>query len=318
MVAFHSFDLHRQHYQSEWHRFNLNRRVKSLPPVTESHYNTLTVPSEDSPNLPIDKKMSKMAVKADDPTSLVGISNEQEFEAVLRERLAKDRINVNQDCLFCGRFHGDSLEQVFEHMQKEHGLYIPDRDCLVDFPGLLQYLADKVAVGYCLSCADGRLPFSSLDAVRKHMQDKGHLKIRFDNDGSAELADFYDWGRLSTPSDDSDYEDVALITPDGTELVTVNGARIGNRAYFKYYKQYLRPAPTTEEEALKRQERLDTQLMIRQRGKDGQLALGTGAARLTETEKRDQRVSMADRLQEELAVGMKQNKFQPHFRLQIR
>lgn len=319
MVAFHSFDLHRQHYQSEWHRFNLNRRVKGLPPVTEPHYDsvvsaaTVSDSADKRQERQLQEKMERVSVNQD-PTSMVGVTSEEELEQVLKERLSKYRLDVTKDCLFCTRHQSGSVEENLEHMRQQHGLYVPDRDCVTDLPGLLQYLADKVAVGYCLYCADGRLPFAGLEAVRKHMLDKGHVKIRYDEEGSSELADFYNWDHLFEDADSD--QDAALITPDGTELLTVGGSRIGNRAYFKYYKQYLRPAPATEEEAERRQRHLDSQAMIRQRGQNGQLALGS--VRLSETERRDQRVSMVDRLQEELALGVKANKFQPHFRLQIR
>jgi pre-60S factor REI1 len=56
------------------------------------------------------------------------------------------------------------------HMTKTHSLFIPDLEYLVDMRGLIQYLSDKVSVGYeCLSCNGRGKGFHSLEAVRKHM-----------------------------------------------------------------------------------------------------------------------------------------------------
>ncbi|KAG1436815.1 hypothetical protein G6F56_013396 [Rhizopus delemar] len=38
-VAFQSAESQRKHYQSEWHRYNLKRKVVSLPPVPLSQFN---------------------------------------------------------------------------------------------------------------------------------------------------------------------------------------------------------------------------------------------------------------------------------------
>jgi pre-60S factor REI1 len=314
MVAFHSFDLHRQHYQTEWHRFNLNRRVRGLPPVTEAHHDSTIINVQEQE--PSTKKNNTSTIE-DEVVDL---------EKLLKDRLSTNKLDANKHCLFCPAM-SDSFEAALAHMSTQHGLYIPDQDFMADLPGLVQYLLDKVCVGYCLYCADGKAPFNTLEAVRRHMDDKGHQKIRFDEEGSAELADFYDWSSLQdgdgvehdSDSGCSEYEDcddsAAFVSPDGTELCTATGARIGNRAYFKYYRQYLRPVSSEELEA-ERQQKLHSQHLVRQRGQRGQLA--ETSRQFTPEERRDRRVGLADRLQEELALGVKANKFQPYYRLQIR
>jgi pre-60S factor REI1 len=39
-VAFKSGEGQRTHYRSEWHRYNLKRKVVSLPPVTSEQFNS--------------------------------------------------------------------------------------------------------------------------------------------------------------------------------------------------------------------------------------------------------------------------------------
>jgi pre-60S factor REI1 len=65
-------------------------------------------------------------------------------------------------------------------MQLAHGFFIPDREYLVDLPGLILYLSEKVAIGnVCLYCNGKGKEYKSMEAVRKHMVDKSHCKVRF-------------------------------------------------------------------------------------------------------------------------------------------
>lgn len=48
----------------------------------------------------------------------------------------------------------------------------------------------------CLYCNERCHPFTSLEAVRKHMAAKGHCKVHYgdgDEDEEAELEEFYDY-----------------------------------------------------------------------------------------------------------------------------
>ncbi|MQL05480.1 C2H2-type zinc finger protein, partial [Escherichia coli] len=77
--------------------------------------------------------------------------------------------------------------------------FIPDVEYLKDPKGLLTYLCLKVKRDYmCLYCNDRCYPFSSLEAVRKHMEAKSHCKVHYgDGDGDVEeeveLDEFYDY-----------------------------------------------------------------------------------------------------------------------------
>lgn len=105
-------------------------------------------------------------------------------------------------CLFCKRTFSSSAVTL-EHMIAQHSLYIRDSDYLSDTNGLLVYLGNlayvvekpktktdyKVGVGReCVQC-DRR--FYSVDAVRKHMRDKGHSVVSAD---APDIFDFYDYG----------------------------------------------------------------------------------------------------------------------------
>jgi pre-60S factor REI1 len=39
-LVFANVDLQKQHYNSEWHRYNAKRRIADLPPISEDQFNT--------------------------------------------------------------------------------------------------------------------------------------------------------------------------------------------------------------------------------------------------------------------------------------
>jgi len=79
-------------------------------------------------------------------------------------------------------------------MSAAHSFFIPDTDYLVDLSGLITYLGDKIAVGnVCIYCNEKSKAYRSLDAVRSHMNDKGHHKLAYEAADRAEYADYYDF-----------------------------------------------------------------------------------------------------------------------------
>ena len=70
---------------------------------------------------------------------------------------------VPEKCLFCRQISDTMEESVcflsmthsnITHMFQKHGLIIPDRHCVIDMEGLLDYLGQKVAFSLCLSTVD--------------------------------------------------------------------------------------------------------------------------------------------------------------------
>ncbi|CBK20013.2 uncharacterized protein [Blastocystis hominis] len=93
---------------------------------------------------------------------------------------------IPEKCLFCRQI-SDTMEEYLyfhsvthsniTHMFQKHGMIIPDRHCVIDLEGLLDYLGQKISVGcICLTCNHG---FKSPIAVRAHMLDKGHTSIAY-------------------------------------------------------------------------------------------------------------------------------------------
>lgn len=167
-------------------------------------------------------------------------------------------------CLFCTAT-SPSLQDNLSHMSSAHSFFIPDADYLVDTTGLINYLAEKIAVGnLCIYCNGKGRELHTLQAVRKHMVDKAHCKIAYDTEtDKLEISDYYDFTpsyppEPSTPNNEDVWEDVdgdegdVVDGSDGSdhlpdnqlaygdteyELVLPSGARIGHRSMKRYYAQ---------------------------------------------------------------------------------
>lgn len=112
-------------------------------------------------------------------------------------------------CLFCN-YRSPTWKLSVAHMEKFHGMFIPERTYLADEEGLIRYLADKITEDHeCLYCHTLK---GTLAGVQTHMRDKGHCMIAFETeDDQIEIGQFYDFS--STYSDDEDEED-----EDGVKL----------------------------------------------------------------------------------------------------
>ena len=130
-------------------------------------------------------------------------ASEEQVNQTIDEKIAAARARISPtQCLFCPQT-SSSLEDSLTHMSVAHSFFIPDAEYLVDLSGLITYLGEKIAVGnLCIFCNGKGREFRSLDAVRKHMLDKGHSKIAYDTeDDRLEISDFYDFSS-SYPVDD--------------------------------------------------------------------------------------------------------------------
>jgi pre-60S factor REI1 len=132
---------------------------------------------------------------ASEPTKLSHLISEDtpedEISLTLEQKLLASRALHPTNCLFC-TVKSKSIESNLDHMFKAHSFYVPERTFLADVPGFLLYLGEKLAVGnVCLFC-EGE--FGTLQAVRGHMKDKAHQKIRYETDlDRAEFAEYYDF-----------------------------------------------------------------------------------------------------------------------------
>ncbi|KAI0342054.1 hypothetical protein BDW22DRAFT_1331493 [Trametopsis cervina] len=190
-------NAYRSHINSKKHKDNELKAAKA--PLHVSPPSNDEIPPETSQEpAPSDNKTSPeiitrqlaavtLTVDADAPEAEVIQTIDEKIAA------ARSRLQPTQ-CLFCPE-SSPSLEDNLTHMSALHSFFIPDADFLVDLTGLITYLGEKIAVGnVCIYCNGKGREFRTLDAVRKHMDDKAHCKLAYDSERDRlELSDFYDF-----------------------------------------------------------------------------------------------------------------------------
>ena len=106
------------------------------------------------------------------------LTPEQAEEKEFQKKLSNKVEIPPTTCLFCHpklKQNFPTIEENTEHMFRQHGLYIPETQYLVDKKGLIEYLAEKIGFGFCIACNyQGR----NTEAAREHMQTKRHMRIR--------------------------------------------------------------------------------------------------------------------------------------------
>ena len=118
-------------------------------------------------------------------------------------------------CLFCN-YSSPSLSLNVLHMGKIHGMFIPEQPYLVDLPGLVRHLREKIFTFHeCLYC--GKIK-GTTSGVQTHMRDKGHCMIGFDSEEEmVEIGQFYDFRSSYPDSNGGDDEDDDDDDDKGTE-----------------------------------------------------------------------------------------------------
>ncbi|KAK9447977.1 C2H2 type zinc-finger-domain-containing protein [Limtongia smithiae] len=193
---------------------------------------------------------------------------EEDIDAIIAERLQNALRLPVTDCIFCPA-HFEEIDTNIVHMQKDHGMFLPEPNYIVDIEGLVTYLSEKVTIGNaCLYCSFvGR----SLNSVRDHMLAKQHCKIPYDSeDDQLEISDFYDFTSTYSDEDGGDWEEISgdeeddgtstvasrrpvvedqlILDESGLELILPkSGMRIGHRSLARYYRQSFRPTEPTRD-----------------------------------------------------------------------
>lgn len=187
---------YRSHINSRKHKENeVKAAQRALRPPTpkEELIQVDDVPSiSPDTQIPVAVVTGKMAAVT---LTVDADATEDDVSRTIEEKIAAARSRLQPtQCLFCPH-NSDSLEANISHMSIAHSFFIPDTEYLVDLTGLITYLGEKIAVGnICIYCNGKGREFRTLEAVRKHMVDKGHCKIAYDTESERlELSDFYDF-----------------------------------------------------------------------------------------------------------------------------
>ncbi|KZV76321.1 hypothetical protein PENSPDRAFT_598627 [Peniophora sp. CONT] len=190
----------RSHVQSKKHKENEIKALSKPKPATPAEEaDPDTVPSAEpiaSTSTALDVIEETAAPTANGISLAMDVdATEEEVNMTIDQKIAAARSGLTTShCLFCSTI-SSSLEDNLTHMSSTHSFFVPDAEFLVDLPGLLTYLGEKVAVGnICLYCNGKGREFRTLDAVRKHMVDKSHCKIAYSTESEMmEIVDYYDF-----------------------------------------------------------------------------------------------------------------------------
>ncbi|KAL0956071.1 hypothetical protein HGRIS_002240 [Hohenbuehelia grisea] len=225
-------NAYRSHINSKKHKEN-----EAKPPRPASQPSTSAAASTSTPaSAPQSDPSALMSVREiadeDEPTDA---DTDAAIAAEIDAKIAAaPKLSPETDCLFCNTTSA-SLDETLAHMASAHSFFVPDAEYLIDLPGLLRYLGEKLAIGnLCIYCNLRSREYRSLDAVRRHMADKGHCKIAYDSENDKlEVSDYYDFSS-SYPAEapesdegdeeDAEWEDADDDTADVDEIVEVDAS----------------------------------------------------------------------------------------------
>ncbi|UKZ57357.1 hypothetical protein TrVGV298_011210 [Trichoderma virens] len=280
-VAYRNIDLQKTHMKSDWHRYNLKRRVASLPPITAEIFTEKVLQARADTTAEADKAMFERACepcgktyysenayrnhllsqkhkqnkanttkKHDDETTSVMSSTfslgepasaadededvdsaaEDEFNQVI-EGLQKAKVAEQRPSPVkrpavphpASESEAGTDSTPTPHMERFHGMFIPEKTYMVNLEGLIGYLQERIGEDHqCISCGKFK---NSLFAVQTHMRDKGHCKIPYSTeDDQLAIGDFYDFRSTYSDGEEDDDESDSGSTEDGN-----GGAKLGAR-----------------------------------------------------------------------------------------
>jgi pre-60S factor REI1 len=248
-VTFGDRDELQAHYRSDWHRYNLKRKVANLLPVKKEDFERRRDEALAMANATkisktahlkggkADKKLK--AKKAYKPTKKLATSatEQKEGEASIFQPGAADAAMddapsvadmgvetpasypVNEeaqeidlrDSIFDSH-RSEDMEANLVYMHKNFGFFLPDAEYLVDTEGMLEWCSKKAKHGrLCLHC--GRM-FKTCHGCQQHMIDSCHCKLKYEEeDDLEEYEDFYDftsgWDDYEDDEEELDTEGIA-------------------------------------------------------------------------------------------------------------
>ncbi|KAF2853146.1 hypothetical protein T440DRAFT_466130 [Plenodomus tracheiphilus IPT5] len=135
---------------------------------------------------------------------------------------SKGPLDPLMDCLFCN-YKSPSFNLNITHMGRFHGMFVPEKEYLVEPENLIKYLHEKIHVDHqCLKC---HKILHTASGIQTHMRDRGHCMIAFESDEElVEVGEFYDF-RSSYP-DAADFDEMAEESDDSTST-TGGGVKLG-------------------------------------------------------------------------------------------
>ena len=230
-----TYEEMKEHYKSEFHKYNLNRVTMNLAPLSYEDYKrkkdffmkkmeekkkaeeSLKLKSQNlfceicSKKFNSSKKLEehlnsknhlKNKAKKDeekkDEISEISTSSKNEIKEPKNKEPEKTTLDDITCCLFCN-FKSDNLKNNFYHMVQMHNLEIPFIFYIKNYEELIKILAKKIFVYHaCFTCDTQR--FETIRSLQRHMLSKGHTVIN-DKDLDEFLYKYYDIKKLLSIND---------------------------------------------------------------------------------------------------------------------
>ena len=221
-----TYEEMKEHYKSEFHKYNLNRVTMNLAPLSFEDYKrkkdffmkkleekkkteeALKLQSQNlyceicSKKFNSSKKLqehliSKTHLKNKTKKNDEEISTKTEKNEINIENKNKEPEKTTLDdityCLFCNT-KSDTLKNNFYHMVQIHNLEIPFIFYIKNYEELIKILAKKIFVYHaCFTCDTQK--FESIRSLQRHMISKGHTIIN-NKDLDEFLYKYYDYKKL--------------------------------------------------------------------------------------------------------------------------
>jgi pre-60S factor REI1 len=129
------------------------------------------------------------------------------------------------DCLFCN-YRSPNFNLNVHHMGRFHGMFIPEKDYLVEPENLITYLHGKVHEGHqCLKC---NKVVHTASGIQTHMRDRGHCMIAFESDEElVEIGEFYDFRSSYPDAEDFDEMEREADESDDSTSTAGGGVKLG-------------------------------------------------------------------------------------------
>ena len=230
-----TYEEMKEHYKSEFHKYNLNRVTMNLAPLSFEDYKrkkdffmkkleekqkTEEVLKLQTQNLYCDicskkfnsqKKLQehllskthlKNKAKKDEQKKTkeedISTSSTNEIKEAKNQEPEKTTLDDITYCLFCN-FKSENLKNNFYHMVQTHNLEIPFIFYIKNYEDLIKIFAKKIfSYHACFTCDTQR--FETIKALQKHMLSKGHTIVN-NKDLDEFLFKYYDLKKLLSIKD---------------------------------------------------------------------------------------------------------------------
>jgi len=202
----------RDHYKSEFHRYNIKRKLVGLPPVTDDQFAKKkaqliaessqsdkdvlykcelcgkSFASKQTYKQHLESNKHKENLKKFNQNGAIGAEESAEKFKEQEEGSLRTSLEDQTVCLFCNKKNPD-LDENLLHMRVAHSFFISEFSHLKNLKGLLKHLAYKIhKKRTCFSCG---LEASTSEGTQHHMIDKGHVFMNTEDFG--EYLVFYDF-----------------------------------------------------------------------------------------------------------------------------